>query len=130
MLKKLFKNKNGIAVESALWFMVAVFSLCALLTSITLIGHYQTKIENLTLLTDVQIDQIGEDYLASVKADEEFTSTYEKFAYEVSGNTLTVWRKTDENKKAALYVEAERTADGQVSVKAWRYSIPTNAVGE
>lgn len=124
-LKQILKSKRGMALENAILFMLIIFSLCALLTSLTLIGHYQVKIEKLTLLNDVEIEQIGEDYLASIEAGEAFTQTYEDYAYEVEGNALTVWRKNDESKLAVLYVEAELTADEELNVKVWRYSLPT-----
>ena len=124
-LRQMLKSKRGMALENAILFMLIIFSLCALLTSLTLLGHYQVKIEKMTLQQDIEIEQIGEDYLASVKAKTTFTDTYENYAYEVDGNALTVWRKTDENKKAVLYVEAELTADEELNVNVWRYSLPT-----
>ena len=128
-IKQILKDKKGIALENAILFEIIIFSLCFLLTSLTLIGHYQVKIENLTLLNDVEIEQIGDDYLASVKAGEALTKDYTNYAYKVSGNTLTVWHKNDESKSAVLYVEAE-LVEGQLNVSKWRYSLPTNAVGE
>lgn len=123
-LKQILKSRRGMALENAILFMLIIFSLCALLTSLTLLGHYQVKIEKMTLLQDVEIEQIGEDYLASVKAKTTFEQSYTNYAYEVRGNALTVWRKTDENKTAVLYVEAE-LADEQLNVNVWRYSLPT-----
>lgn len=123
-LKRVLKNKRGIALENAIVFMLLIFVLCALLISMALIGNYQVKIENMTLLRDVQIDQIGEDYLACVRAGESFDELYEDYAYSVEGNALTVWRSTDNTKAAVLYVEAE-LADGEVDVICWRYSLPT-----
>lgn len=128
-IKQILKDKKGIALENAILFEIIIFSLCFLLTSLTLIGHYQVKIENLTLLNNVEIEQIGDDYLASVKAGEALTKDYTNYAYEVSGNKLTVWHKNDESKSAVLYVEAE-LVDEQLNVSKWRYSLPTNAVGE
>jgi hypothetical protein len=105
--------------------MLIIFSLCALLTSLSLIGHYQLKIEKTVLLNDVEIDQIGEDYLASLKSGEEkFTESYENYEYKVDGNALTVWRKNDREGVAVLYVEAEVNGE-QVDVLKWRYSTPT-----
>lgn len=124
-LRQMLKSKRGMALENAILFMLIIFTLCALLTSLTLLGHYQVKIEKMTLQQDIEIEQIGEDYLASVKAKTPFEQTYANYAYEVSGNALTVWRKTDENKKAVLYVEAELTADEELNVNVWRYSLPT-----
>ena len=123
-LNQILKSKRGMALENAILFMLIIFSLCALLTSLTLIGHYQVKIEKMTLQQDIEIEQIGEDYLASVKTKTTFEQIYANYAYEVEGNALTVWRKIDENKKAVLYVEAELTADEELNVKVWRYSLP------
>ncbi len=47
--RRILKNKKGIALENAILFMVIVFSFCALLTSLTLFGHYQTKLDKITL---------------------------------------------------------------------------------
>jgi hypothetical protein len=124
-MKQILKSKRGIALESAVLFMLIIFSLCALLTSLSLIGHYQIKIEKTVLLNDVEIDQIGEDYLASLKSGEEkFTESYENYEYKVDGNALTVWRKNDREGVAVLYVEAEVNGE-QVDVLKWRYSTPT-----
>ena len=123
-LKRILKNKRGIALENAILFMLLIFVLCALLISMALIGNYQVKIENMTLLRDVQIEQIGEDYLSHVAAEESFDELYEDYAYSVEGNALTVWRSTDNTKTAVLYVEAE-LADGELNVICWRYSLPT-----
>jgi hypothetical protein len=124
-MKQILKSKRGIALESAVLFMLIIFSLCALLTSLSLIGHYQLKIEKTVLLNDVEIDQIGEDYLASLKSGEEkFTESYENYEYKVDGNALTVWRKNDREGVAVLYVEAEVNGE-QVDVLKWRYSNPT-----
>ena len=46
-LKQILKSKRGMALENAILFMLIIFSLCALLTSLTLIGHYQVKIEKM-----------------------------------------------------------------------------------
>ena len=108
-IKQILKDKKGIALENAILFEIIIFSLCFLLTSLTLIGHYQVKIENLTLLNDVEIEQIGDDYLASVKAGEALTKDYTNYAYEVSGNTLTVWHKNDESKSAVVEEHPART---------------------
>jgi hypothetical protein len=69
-LKQILKSKQGMALENAILFMLTIFLLRALLTSLTLIGHYQVKIDNRALLRDVEIEQIGEDYLASIKGGE------------------------------------------------------------
>lgn len=119
---RILKSKRGMAIETAIAFMLVIFMLCALLTSLTLIGHYQTKIEKITFLRSVEIDQIGEDYLAGAqKADftpENFKPENENYDCTATENTLTVWRKSDETKKTVLYVQI----DNNGSVICWRYS--------
>ena len=124
-LKQIFKSKRGVAIENAILFMIVIFFLCALITSLTLLGFHEVRLEKALLLRDVEIDQIGEDFLASVEAKQAFNETYDKYAYKVDGNVLKVWREKDTDKTVVLYVEAELT-DGQLNVKAWRYSeLPT-----
>ena len=121
-LKQIFKSKRGVAIENAILFMIVIFFLCALITSLTLLGFHEVKLEKALLLRDVEIDQIGEDFLASVEAEQAFNKTYDKYAYDIiNGNILKVWREKDTDKTVVLYVEAELT-DGQLNVKAWRYS--------
>lgn len=126
-LKRILKDKSGIAVENAVLFMLLIFMLCTLLTSLTLTGHYQTIIEKNDFLRNNELDQIGEDFLAGIKTEEALTNNYEEYEYEISGNSLTVWRKDDADKEVVLYVEAELDLHGDLIVRKWRYSadLPT-----
>ncbi len=122
IFSKLIKSKRGIAIENAIVFMIVIFTLCALLTSLSLLGHYQTRIEKTSLLRDVEIEQIGEDYLASVRSGTNLSEEYENYVYEVSGDTLTVYADEDKT-TTVLYVEAS-LENGEVNVRVWRYSLP------
>ena len=121
---KICKWKRGIALEFAVLFMLVIFLLCTLLMSLSLLGHKQLNLEKMTLLQDVEIDQIGEDYLMSVKENEAFNKTYENYSYQVEGNALTVWRKSDDCGEVVLYVEAELTDEKTFTIHRWRYSLP------
>lgn len=135
-LKQILKSKSGVAIENAVMFILVIFSLCALLTSLTLIGHYQVKYEKNILKQDIEIDQIGEDflkYLASNPENKEFTLNYDNYTYQLGKSEsiykLTVWLGTDDEDKTPenvlLYVEAVVTVtDGKVIVNKWRYSLP------
>lgn len=128
-LKQIFKSKRGVAIENAILFMIVIFFLCALITSLTLLGFHEIRLEKALLLRDVEIDQIGENYLASVKAGTGTTFELPQnsiYACAVDGNVLTVWRKKNPD-ETVLYVEAKLTADNQVDVIAWRYpnKLPT-----
>lgn len=116
--KQILKSRQGIAIENAVVFMLVIFLLCALITSLTTLGNYQTKIENLTLQQKAEIDQIGEDYIASVKEPHTFDKdAYENYTCTVTDNTLTVSR----DNKLVLCVEHEN--DGTIITK-WCYSNP------
>lgn len=123
MLKKTLKSRRGASLALAVMFMVLVFTLGILLSSLMLIGHYGVKIENRQLLERVAVDQIGEDHLAALAAGEDLVEDYGKYDYTVEGNVLTVWRKGDETQTVILYVEAE-VQDGTVKVLRWCYSLP------
>lgn len=118
--------KRGIAIENAILVMLIIFMICTMLTNLALVGHYQVKIENITLMKNVEIDQIGEDYLASIKAGQEFILDSEIYVCSVSDEEyiLTVWQESNEPENVVLYVEAELTEEGQVNVIQWRYSLP------
>ena len=122
-LINIFKNKRGIAIENAILFMILIFSLCALLTSLTLIGHLQVKLEKNTLLRQVELDQIGEDYLSCLQSGDSLVIDNEKYAHEIRGNALHVWLKNDDKQTVVLYVEAEYT-DGLVHVYRWSPTLP------
>ncbi len=107
---KMLKSKKGIAIENAIIFLIVIFMFCALLTSLTMYGHYHIKLNNILLLNRVTIEQIGEDFLA----DE--LETYENYNYEVKDNVLIV--KSGEN--VILYVKKDD--DGKLLT--WRYSQP------
>ena len=131
-LKQLLKSKSGVALENTLLFMLVIFSLCALLTSLTLTGFFQTRINKITLLNEVELEQIGEDYLSHVesKSANAFTlrnEHQEKYACSVEGDVLSVWHKDDQNAKVVLLVEARITDEGQLTVVQWRYSQPAQA---
>lgn len=113
---RILKDKKGLALENAILFMMIIFSLCFLLASFALIGHYQAKIENIKIIQRVELDQIGEDYLENRQFPLE--GIYDNYEWDNGTNTLRVWRKNDPEKKTVLYVEVDN--DGKVL--AWRYS--------
>ena len=127
MLNKLLKNKRGMALENAILFMLIIFSLCALLTSLTLIGHFQTNINKLTLENEIKLEQIGEDFVAS-PASFDYDADYENYTCrQVISDTsyaMAVYSKSDtEFKSALLYIEVAKDSG---EILHWRYSLPEN----
>ena len=128
-LKKILKSRRGVALENALLFMLVIFSLCALLTSLTLIGHFQTRINKLTLENEIALEQIGEDFLAN-PASFEYDKDYGNYTCrQVLSDTsyaVAVYPKSDtEYKTAVLYVEIAKE-NGEILY--WCYSLPPHAL--
>ena len=126
MLNKLLKSKRGIALENAILFMLVIFSLCALLTSLTLIGHFQTNINKLTLENEIKLEQIGENFVASPQSFSEVVE-YENYTCIPVGSenyAMVVYSKSDtEFKSALLYIEVSKESG---AILHWRYSLPEN----
>lgn len=127
---RILKDKRGIAIETALLFMLVIFSLCALITSVATIGRKQSQLESRVFTKEVEIDQIGEDFIAYLAAGEasDFDAAGEKYdstvvvvdkEENISALTLTNKGSTS----VVLYIEAEKTGAG-VKILRWRYSAP------
>lgn len=137
---KILKSKRGVAIENAILFLLVIFMLCALLASITIIANFQFKIDNMVLKNDVDLDQIGEDFIAYLASDEtdfdtfltavayadetkkeKYDRIYNKYDCEIIGSTLTV--KSGDT--VLMYVRANKDDNG-VSVNTWQHSVPTS----
>ena len=133
-LKKIFKNKKGIALETAIWFMLAIAALSTLLISLSLIGNYQIKIEQMALQRKVEVDQIGEIYISYLETHPMENEVVfpndaydtEKYRVQANGTSLTVYRNNGSS-TPLLYVEAKRDINGVVNIIAWRYSLPESS---
>lgn len=147
-LRPLLKSKKGISLESAVLFMMITFTFCFLLSSLALYGHYQVKIDTLQAQHYAEKEQIGEHFVAYLQtandadAPEDFAAylaenslQYENYACEETKSqdsdimqfALTVKRGGDESANTVLYIKAEKTAEGQVTVLAWLPSPPETA---
>lgn len=119
---KILKNKKGMALENAILFMLVIFTFCALLTSLTLYGHYQTGLEKVMMTNRVELDQIGEEYLTYLNngTNDNFQSENADYDISTENNTLTVKNKND---KIILYVQASIDG-GNITVEKWCYGEP------
>lgn len=117
--KSIICNKKGMALENAILFMIIIFSFCALLTSLTLFGHYQAKLDRVLLEKEVAVEQIGEDFLAGETKDN-LKKKYGGGGYSCditeSDKVLTVKR----NGAVVLYVKKGENNE----LACWRYSAP------
>lgn len=128
-LLRCMRSKKGAALESAIFFLVIVFSLCFLMTSTALMGRYQSKIDAARHSADLELEQLTEDFLAYAGKDGgvagggsgTFTSSLsDKYEFEVksspepggAGTTYTLTAKRKVGDKVVLYLAAEKSSDG------------------
>ena len=134
MKRLLLKSKKGIAVESALIFMIVILSLCFLLTTLALLGHYRINRDNAQLARRIEAEQIGTYYVAYLTEDE-----YDDFGTYLANKSLsfdnytlvetadedlyTLTVKRGEAETVVLYISAQRSGD-EVTLLSWRTSSP------
>lgn len=118
-MRKILKNRRGMALESAILFLIVIFAFCMLITSMSVVGKYQLKIEKTELENRVRLDQIGEAFVAG-----ELKESYEGFTVKLSADKLTlrVWYGTDSEGTADLTVVLQKINDTTVQVKQWYYT--------
>lgn len=140
---RLISTKKGIALESAIIFMTITFTFCFLLTSLVLYGRYQVKVEGIQMDIYVAREQVGEDFMAYLCANESASETfaaymtdnninYENYTCEekktqdldITRYELTVLHKASENDTVVLYIQAEKAAQNQVTLITWQTSVP------
>ena len=120
------KSKRGIAVENAILFLLVIFALCSLLTMIVLIANYQFKIDKIVLLQDVDLDQIGEEFVVLVKkSDGVMGETLNNEDYycpieSKDGNYILTVKPSEDSDSVLLYVKTDPSG----KVLSWRYSAP------
>lgn len=62
------KSRRGIAVETAVLFILIVLGLCTLILTLSLMGRYQNKSARAEMLADIEREQICEDFISYVSA--------------------------------------------------------------
>lgn len=119
-MKKLLKNKRGMAIESAILFMLIVFMFGFLLTGVAMVSHLRVKVNDTLLKREMEIEQIGENFVYMNEQQFEdmigrFNGKYNHTANFTDDNkTLTLTR----NDSVVLYIEL----DSEKNVKVWKYS--------
>ena len=67
-LHKTLRSKKGLALESAVVFMLVILALCTLLITLAVMGRYQLRSAQAEMFHDIEKEQICEDFLAYVSA--------------------------------------------------------------
>lgn len=114
-MKRIFKDKRGVAIESALVFMAVIFFFGILLTSIVSYAHIVNRSNNKLQADRLALDQIGEDFLATTGA---FTvpEGYQDTDNNNENNILALSKAGSD--KVILYIEKDESGNATV----WRYS--------
>lgn len=118
-MRRIFGNRRGVALESAILFMLVTFALSLLILGAVTMMHYRNRADVRSLTARMELEQIGTYF---VTEDTRLEAALEDSPYEPTvengGNTLTLRTRQG---KTVLYIEK----DGEGHVSAWRYSAPT-----
>ena len=122
-MKRVLKNKRGVAMESAILFMFVVLMLGMALTSVISITHLQVKVNDTLLQREVAIEQIGENFVygkaefASLESGEQTFPIENYYAVVlIDGSTKTLTLKNKTQTSVLLNIEV---VEG--NIKHWKY---------
>ncbi len=121
-IKKIISNKRGIAIELAIFVMLVVVSLSALLVSVSLLSKNTTNTFSQNLSARLCLDQIGQSYVSAVKDGEdleEWSQGISGYTVQVSSTELTL---VDSQGKVKLSVKLENTNPNGYRITEWKYS--------
>ncbi len=123
-MKKLLKNKRGMAIESAILFMLIVFMFGFLLTGVAMVSHLRVKVNDTLLKREMEIEQIGENFVRMNEQQFEdmigsFNGKYNYTANFTDDKNKTLTLKN--NTATLLHITIE---DGKIT--SWIYSDKGN----
>ena len=126
-MKKLLKNKRGIAIESAILFMIIVFSFGFLLTGVAMTAHLRVKLNDSLLSREMEIEQIGENFVSMSETDFQTYLAGKNYTHTLGENSETKIKTftLKRNNSVVLYIEytIEYTEENsQKNVKVWKYT--------
>jgi hypothetical protein len=112
-MKKLLKNKRGMALETAIMFMLVAFTLGFLLTGVVMTSHLRVRLNAKTIENEIAIEQIGQNFV-----DGALTESGEVDGYTaVINDEKTVLTLT--NKKGERVLKIEKNGS---TIVQWKYS--------
>ena len=62
-MRRILKSKRGAALEGALLFMMVVFMLAMLLTSVVLNAHLRVRVNDKAIENEMILDYVGEQFV-------------------------------------------------------------------
>lgn len=127
-MKKFKLTNKGMSIESAVLFMIVIFMFCSIITSLTLYSSYQAKTQNIYLERKIELDQIGEKFVAHMKntpnAEFSISDKYLNKGNSENNNNentkvLDLYYASDTSKTTILYIEYDIE---KKEVIKWNYS--------
>jgi len=115
-MKKLKSNKRGVAIESAIFFMIVLFSLSFLIMSVSLSVAYRIKANDKLLESRLELDQAAELAISGI------TDLPYGYSCVVSSgeNGATIYEIKKGNSNTLLRVETVES-NGEKEVTKWIY---------
>ena len=62
-MRKILKSKRGAALEGALLFMMVIFMLAMLLTSVAMNAHLRVRVNDKAIENEMILDYVGEQFV-------------------------------------------------------------------
>lgn len=129
-MKRLFKNKKGSAIESAILFMLVISSLIMLIASVNVFGMNKANVYNKKFEEDVYLSKIGESFVKDVKTNvaQEGSSINGEYTVTVTitdNGTEEIYELTARHSENndGLNVAVRKSTDGEFTVLRWRKII-------
>jgi len=129
-MKRLFKNKKGSAIESAILFMLVISSLIMLIASVNVFGMNKANVYNKKFEDNVYLSKIGENFVKDVKtnAAQEGSSINGEYTVTVTitdNGTEEIYELTARHSENndGLNVAVRKSSDGEFTVLRWRKII-------
>lgn len=126
-MRRFIRDRRGIAMESAILFMVVLFSFSLLLTTVVLTAHSTATANEKTVQRRIEIEEIGEHFLRDTTSSTLFEERVDLSPYTATvtdsegnaaqdGTVLTL-----KNAKGSTVLYVEKDAGGRALV--WKYSL-------
>lgn len=116
-MRRILKSKRGAALEGALLFMMVIFMLAMLLTSVVMNAHLRVRVNDMTIQNEVKIEYIGMQF---VKGDLSTGELPDGYYADINAENTTL--KLTKANKVVLQIEVKIQDDGKREIVKWTYS--------
>ena len=114
-MKKILKSNRGLAIESAILFMLVLMTFSILISTVVMTAHSRVSLAEKQMKTRLELEQIGENFVNG-NPDIPDDAVYENTSKEE--NVLILTNKSTNS--TVLYIKKDA---GKAIV--WRYTMPS-----